>query len=228
MISQEILVNTGQISIKSVLSTISDDKSEEDMLFPETSVAAPYSRRYASPEDEYYNFGWPTEALLQHHFRPKFQRIKLKPENLMGRLLPWHYLSTFMLPRGWTCPNLVFSLGFGLLVGQHKIPLNTFFLIIIFFVHFTFSFPLCLLTHSCLGWATDGREDGGASSFYFIDSASAASLLTEQPLNHIHSMLHPCHTHCEVCILRVAVIDLYFLWLLSKSRFFVLPCAVCH
>lgn len=57
MISQEILVNTGQISIKSVLSMISDDKSEEDMLFPEMLVAAPYSRLYASPEDEYYNFG---------------------------------------------------------------------------------------------------------------------------------------------------------------------------
>lgn len=157
MISQEILVNTGQISIKSVLSTVSDDKSEEDMLFPETSVAAPYSRRYASPEDEYYNFGWPTEALLQHHFRPKFQRIKLKPENLMGRLLPWDYLSTFMLPRGWTCPNLVFSLGFGLLVGQHKIPLNTFFLIIFFFcsLHILFSF---VFTYSFLSGLSDRRQ----------------------------------------------------------------------
>lgn len=79
-------------------------------------------------------------------------------------------------------------------------------------------FLLCLLSASCLGWATEGMENRGTSSLFlwldaFIDSASAASILTQQLLNHAHSMLHPCRTLC------VAVIDLYFLWLLSTSVF---------
>lgn len=87
--------------------------------------------------------------------------------------------------------------------------LNFFFNVcsVVYFNLFS-SFPLCLLCYSSLGWATEGREDGGTSSSVilflrldaFIDSASAASLLAEQTLNHIHSVLHPCHTHCEVCI----------------------------
>lgn len=122
-----------------------------------------------------------------------------------------------MLPRGWTCPNLVLSLGFSD-CWLDKIS-SFLFLIISSFVHFTVLFCVYFIIPV---WATDGREDGGTSSLYFIDSASAASLLAEQPLNHIHSMLHPCHTHCEVCIC-------VWLWLIFIFRgcFLKVVCLCC-
>lgn len=46
-----------------------------------------------------------------------------------------------------------------------------------------------------LRWQTAGKREAQAPFLYFIDSASAASPLAAQPLNHTHSMLHPvAHT----------------------------------
>lgn len=97
--------------------------------------------------------------------------------------------------------------GFADTAGPHFLFFFSFEYLFFCEVHFLFSRLLCVYFLIPVR-ATEGREDGDMSSSVilfprldaFIDSASAASLLTEQPLNHIHSMLHPCHTHCEVCI----------------------------
>lgn len=99
--------------------------------------------------------------------------------------LSWDYLRTF------TCTEIILS--------------NFIFFLLFTWLFFSV-FHFYQLCYFCLGCVTEGRGDGGTSSSFilflrldaFIDSASATSLLAEQPLNHIHSTLHPCHTHCEV------------------------------
>lgn len=98
-------------------------------------------------------------------------------------------------------------------------------LIICSFVHFTLFFFF-------LVWPERQKagEDGGTSSSVilflrldaFIDSAWAASLLSEQPLNHIPSVLHPCHTHCVVCI----CVWLWLIFIFFMAAFVFCVCGV--